>query len=186
MATITVSAGDHTIRVDSNSGNFNLNWISIELTTGGVVDADNDGVDDAIDQCPGTPTNTVVDAVGCAVVIDADNDGVDDAIDQCLGTPANTAVDAVGCAVIGEKFGIIVASVDSIDFFVNVNAWADVHYILNGGGQQNFRMTNTANGNIKTLSGLNHGDIIGYNFTYFDDDGTAKDSVWTTYTFVGN
>ncbi|NQY64363.1 MAG: thiol oxidoreductase [Alteromonadaceae bacterium] len=149
-----------------------------------VIDADNDGVDDAIDQCLGTPANTVVDSVGCAVIIDADNDGVDDAIDQCLGTPANTAVDAVGCAVVAEKFGITATSADSIDFFVNVNGWADVHYTLNGAGQQNFRMTHNANGNIKTLSGLNQGDYIEYNFTYLDDDGSVKDSVWASYTFA--
>jgi len=63
------------------------------------VDSDNDGVVDAIDQCPNTPAGTMVDAVGCAIPQDADNDGVVDAIDQCPNTPAGTMVDAVGCAI---------------------------------------------------------------------------------------
>jgi OOP family OmpA-OmpF porin len=34
------------------------------------MDTDKDGVTDALDKCPGTPTNVVVDAVGCPVKLD--------------------------------------------------------------------------------------------------------------------
>ncbi|QDV08086.1 F5/8 type C domain protein [Planctomycetes bacterium Poly30] len=34
-----------------------------------AVDSDGDGVDDTVDQCPGTPPGTTVDATGCEVVI---------------------------------------------------------------------------------------------------------------------
>ncbi|MBT8421624.1 MAG: discoidin domain-containing protein, partial [Gammaproteobacteria bacterium] len=61
------------------------------------ADSDGDGVDDSIDQCPGTPAGSTVAANGC---IDTDGDGVDDTIDQCPGTPAGAQVDSVGCELV--------------------------------------------------------------------------------------
>ena len=63
------------------------------------IDADNDGVTDAIDSCPDTPAETAVNAEGCATSqIDSDGDGVTDDEDQCPDTPAGTTVNAEGCA----------------------------------------------------------------------------------------
>ncbi len=68
-----------------------------------VLDADQDGVPDSLDTCPGTPLGTTVDASGCPVqsspppVLDADQDGVPDSLDACPGTALGTAVDASGC-----------------------------------------------------------------------------------------
>ncbi|HSW45242.1 MAG TPA: thrombospondin type 3 repeat-containing protein, partial [Phycisphaerae bacterium] len=62
------------------------------------ADTDSDGVADNLDQCPATPTGSVVDANGCAASQrDSDGDGVMDNADQCASTPAGTAVDAKGC-----------------------------------------------------------------------------------------
>lgn len=47
--------------------------------------------------------------------------------------------------------------------------WADVHYRLNGGAQQNLRMTwnaSTARHEQKVLSAVANGNVIGYWFTY--------------------
>lgn len=60
-----------------------------------LADADNDGVADAADICPGTPSWVRPDARGCAP--DSDGDGVDEAHDDCPGTPAGTSVDDTGC-----------------------------------------------------------------------------------------
>lgn len=62
-----------------------------------VLDSDNDGVIDSVDQCPTTPIGINVDAVGCAIPVDLDQDGIPDTRDMCLSTPAGTAVDATGC-----------------------------------------------------------------------------------------
>ncbi len=62
-------------------------------------DSDGDGVNDKMDQCPGTAAGVRVDALGCEIVLDADNDGVIDANDRCPGTPAGVKVDAAGCAL---------------------------------------------------------------------------------------
>ncbi len=59
-----------------------------------AVDSDGDGVQDAADNCPGTPPGQAVDAQGCPLPPppppDADGDGVPDAIDNC---PAVTNAD---------------------------------------------------------------------------------------------
>lgn len=70
-------------------------------TNGVWVDADGDGVHDALDLCPNTPSpHTDLDSDGCAwEERDDDDDGVLNPNDDCAGTtPAMTDVDANGCA----------------------------------------------------------------------------------------
>ncbi len=77
------------------------------------TDADGDGVTDAADLCPNTPSGTAVDANGCpANAADADGDGVLDVLDQCPGTPTGTPVDAAGCALPAV---IVDADADGVD-----------------------------------------------------------------------
>ncbi len=62
------------------------------------TDADGDGVADATDECPGTPSGAPVNAAGCAASqLDDDGDGVTNDRDLCPGTTAGTTVNAVGC-----------------------------------------------------------------------------------------
>ena len=64
-----------------------------------IQDADGDGVNDNLDQCPNTPTGSSVDSVGCAQSeLDDDNDGVTNDADQCPFTPTGASVNARGCA----------------------------------------------------------------------------------------
>jgi OmpA-OmpF porin, OOP family len=60
-----------------------------------VGDSDADGVEDGVDQCPGTPAGVAVDAKGCA--LDKDGDGVPNYRDKCPNTPAGRQVDKFGC-----------------------------------------------------------------------------------------
>ncbi|MFL2949722.1 MAG: peptide-N-glycosidase F-related protein [Candidatus Poseidoniaceae archaeon] len=60
-------------------------------------DTDLDGINDAVDLCPGTPNGLVVNEVGCA---DLDADGVSANIDQCPDSPDRWTIDSVGCAVV--------------------------------------------------------------------------------------
>ncbi len=63
-------------------------------------DADQDGVADETDVCPGTAAGDPVNAEGCAAgQRDSDGDGVTDDLDQCPGTPPGTEVDNEGCAL---------------------------------------------------------------------------------------
>ena len=61
-------------------------------------DSDSDGVNDAIDLCPGTPSGESVDDHGCSNPNDSDSDGVTDAMDMCPDTPTGELVDAEGCS----------------------------------------------------------------------------------------
>ncbi len=64
-----------------------------------VTDADEDGVDDTSDGCPGTAAGAVVDAAGCASgQLDGDGDGVSNEADTCPGTAIGLPVDESGCA----------------------------------------------------------------------------------------
>jgi OmpA-OmpF porin, OOP family len=69
-----------------------------------AVDTDGDGVTDDLDKCPGTPTGTSVDSVGCP--LDDDGDGVTNDLDKCPGTPPGTKVDANGCAPDSDGDGV--------------------------------------------------------------------------------
>jgi hypothetical protein len=85
---------------DNDSGAGLVDVVEAYMLLGGSTpsDADQDGVADGVDLCPGTPAGETVDANGCsASQLDSDGDGVNDALDQCPGTPAGTAVDASGC-----------------------------------------------------------------------------------------
>ncbi|WP_111978011.1 carbohydrate-binding protein [Algibacillus agarilyticus] len=108
-AIVKLPAGNQQVRIHasgSNAWQWNLESFSLvwqqDITDGPVqdLDADNDGVIDANDQCANTPANASVNANGCALSqLDSDNDGVNDEIDQCNATPAGTSVDNTGCAL---------------------------------------------------------------------------------------
>ncbi|MFV8326473.1 OmpA family protein [Flavobacterium sp. ZS1P14] len=98
---------------------------------GDKKDADNDGVSDRNDTCPGTPVGVSVDANGCPLdndkdgvadyldgcpnvagtaalngCPDTDNDGVTDSNDKCPDTKMGTKVDATGCPMDNDKDGV--------------------------------------------------------------------------------
>lgn len=58
-------------------------------------DLDQDGVKDALDHCPNTTAEQLVDALGCEA--DSDKDGVYDRLDQCPETPKTITVNFLGC-----------------------------------------------------------------------------------------
>jgi len=67
-------------------------------------DDDQDGVYDYQDQCPGSMPGAQVDIFGCSK--DTDNDGVIDSKDKCPGTPPNAGVDVNGCTLDSDKDGV--------------------------------------------------------------------------------
>ena len=66
-------------------------------------------------------------------------------------------------------------------------AFADVHYTINGAGQQNFRMAlNSASGRFeKTVTALSAGQVISYWFTYSLTGATTADTGRFSFTVGG-
>ncbi len=94
--------------------------------------------------------------------------------------------EAPGTGTIYNKVGDGVTGLERTDgtvvFYVNGATFADVHYKVNGGGQQNVGMTSIGNGQYRyTVTGLKTGDTIEYFFTYNPGNG-ALDSAWATFT----
>jgi len=68
-------------------------------------DSDGDGVPDSNDKCPDTPRGTAVDRDGCPTT-DSDGDGVVDRLDECQNTPRGAKVDAKGCPMDTDGDGV--------------------------------------------------------------------------------
>jgi len=65
---------------------------------GVLEDDDNDGIQNSLDLCAGTPNGEAVNSDGCSdSQLDDDNDGVMNADDLCLNTPTGEIVDINGC-----------------------------------------------------------------------------------------
>ncbi len=125
-----IFANDHDVATPTGDGRFS-NIIVYEAVTPG--DADSDGVPDASDLCPGTPTGEDVDPDGCSAsqLLDSDGDGVSDALDVCPGTPAGVNVDTDGCAV---------------DLVVNAAGYPVLGY---GGAQDSVTATTTSRTTVR-------------------------------------
>ncbi len=79
--------------------------------------------------------------------------------------------------------GISQPTATSVKFSEPTGTWADVHYTVNGGGQLNVRMSKEGSGNAYTVSGLKKGDVVRYNFTYWDPSrNAAYDTAQQSYT----
>ncbi|MBU2887853.1 carbohydrate-binding protein [Gilvimarinus agarilyticus] len=119
------------------------------------------------------------------VVVDSDGDGVTDNIDQCPATATGAQVDADGCAITNTdgNSGVNEPTEGSLEFYLNMADWADLHYRVNGGGQINVAMVQGSGRNTYNASGLSSGDVVDYSFTYWDANlGGAVDSPWESYT----
>lgn len=78
--------------------------VTLSLTFGCAApedepDADHDGIINAHDYCPVTPSGAAVDEDGCDVSrLDTDGDGIVDDADYCADTPSDQEADETGCA----------------------------------------------------------------------------------------
>ncbi|ANH69211.1 family 16 glycosylhydrolase [Mitsuaria sp. 7] len=79
--------------------------------------------------------------------------------------------------------GISQPTATTVKFSQGTGTWADVHYTVNGGGQLNVRMLKEGSGNAYTVSGLKKGDVVRFNFTYWDPARNgAYDTTQQSYT----
>lgn len=88
-------------------------------------------------------------------------------------------------SVANENYGHNVVNGNTVKFFANSAAWADIHFTVNGGGQQNIRMTHNAdNTNTYELNNLPAGANIRYFFTIAQVVG-AMDTPWAEFVVSG-
>jgi beta-glucanase (GH16 family) len=79
--------------------------------------------------------------------------------------------------------GATVLSCSQVKFQATGVTWADLHYTVNGGGQQNVRMTQGGTTATYTVSGLSCGGTVRYFFTYVPTGSSAAtDTAWATLT----
>lgn len=97
-------------------------------------------------------------------------------------------LDGKGQVGIGNQSmaGIASVSQDSattLQFSADTGNWADVHYTVNNGAQQNARMRLDNKRNAYHAGGLKIGDVVRYRFTYWDTArNNAVDTQWQSYT----
>lgn len=92
---------DHNTNDIMTTVGFNLHMTNSKPPS----DSDGDGVYDAKDRCPSTPTGAAVDSSGCE--LDSDADGVANSLDKCPTTPTGVSVDGRGCALDTDGDGIV-------------------------------------------------------------------------------
>jgi beta-glucanase (GH16 family) len=74
-------------------------------------------------------------------------------------------------------------SATTLQFVTTTGSWADVHYTVNNGAQQNVRMRLNGSTNTFDAGGLKIGDVVRYSFTYWDAArGFAVDTAQQRYT----
>lgn len=81
-------------------------------------------------------------------------------------------------------YGHTITSASSVRFYVNGANWADVHYTINSGAQQNFRMTPSGTNHTYDVTGIPNGATVRYFLTVGASTG-AFDTAWTQFTMSG-
>ena len=109
-ASITISAtpsANYVFKQWTGTGSGTANPLTFQIISNSnitaefsLIDADNDGVTDALDNCPDTPAGITVNSQGCATSqLDTDSDGITDDKDKCPNTPVNEDVNEDGCSI---------------------------------------------------------------------------------------
>ncbi|WP_039912280.1 glycosyl hydrolase [Cellvibrio mixtus] len=94
---------------------------------------------------------------------------------------SSVASSAVASSAVATPYGHTVLTSTSVRFHANNAAWADIHYTINGGAQQNIRMTHNAdNSNTYTVSNIPAGATVRYFFTIAQGAG-AIDTDWVQF-----
>lgn len=94
---------------------------------------------------------------------------------------SSVAPSSVASSVAATPYGHTVLTGSSVRFHANNAAWADIHYTINGGAQQNIRMTNANNNNTYDLTGIPAGATVRYFFTIAQGAG-AIDTAWVQFS----
>ena len=94
-----------------------------------------------------------------------------------------TTTKATTTTTVPGIYGVTQTNATTVQFSVKTSSWADVHFTVNSGLQQNFRMVQASGNNTYSASGLKLGDVVTYSFTYWDvAHNFAVDTAQQSYT----
>lgn len=107
-----------------------------------------------------------------------------------LQTAARAIALAIGLALLlvtateaaAATSGVTTTSSSSVQFWVHDAPWADLHYQINGGTQQNVRMTPSGTNHTFDATGIPASATVRYFFTIGSSTGGATDTPWTQFT----
>lgn len=97
-----------------------------------------------------------------------------------VSSSVSSSVKSSTSSSVGKSYGHTISG-SSVTFYVNNAPWADIHYTINGAGQQNVRMTVSGSNNTFTLSNVAPGTVVNYFYTIGQSLG-AIDTTWTPFT----
>lgn len=99
---------------------------------------------------------------------------------------ANSSSSSLSSSSIANKnYGHNIVNGNTVTFFANNADWADIHFSVNGGGQQNIRMTHNAdNSNTYELTAVPAGATVRYFITIAQAVG-AMDTPWAEFVVSG-
>lgn len=94
---------------------------------------------------------------------------------------SSVATSSVASSSVATPYGHTILTSNSVRFHANNAAWADIHYTINNGAQQNIRMTHNAdNSNTFTVNNIPAGATVRYFFTIAQGAG-AIDTSWAQF-----
>ncbi len=95
---------------------------------------------------------------------------------------SKSSVASSSSSSVAPAYGYTKVTTTSVKFYANNSPWVDVHYTINGGAQQNIRMTHNAdNTNAFTATGVPAGAVVRYFYTIGQTVG-AVDTAWAQFT----
>lgn len=93
---------------------------------------------------------------------------------------SSSSVPRSSSSSVANSYGHTLAGT-SVRFYANNAPWADIHYTVNGGAQQNVRMVNSGTTNTLSVSNIPAGATVRYFYTIGQALG-AIDTAWAQFT----
>lgn len=171
QATIPVSAltGD-VVSLDAMSALFSIASMDGALPTNNFEMA----VDDVIWECGSSPA--------CQGISSSSSSSRGSSSVTSSSSSSLSSTICSSSSSVSGSLGHTILSGSSVKFYVNAAHWADVHYTVNGGVQQNIRMIHNAdNSNIHIVTGIAPGAVVKYFYTIGQSAG-AVDTPWMQFS----